>query len=213
MQYNKNICTANTARVLLTPRRVLTSEKVISMATSNLPLPMQFDNGEEPLTVEIPLTKGYIAIVDAVDGDLTQYKWSAYDKKNLPYAGRTAYGGGSRWLVLMHRVILERVLNRPLLREEKVDHWNGNGLDNRRENLRLANNAQNARNRKRSVVNKTGYKGVSYEKNPNYKSKWVAQIKVNGKRIHLGHFATPEDAYVAYCEAAQKYHGEFARFE
>ncbi|WP_404944690.1 HNH endonuclease [Ralstonia pickettii] len=102
---------------------------------------------------------------------------------------------------LMHRVIsgaADGVL---------VDHKNGNKLDNRRCNLRFCCHAENMRNRKISKNNKSGFKGVYQQKNF-----WRAQIKYAGKKHLLGCFATPEAAHDAYCEAAKRLHGEFARF-
>lgn len=90
------------------------------------------------------------------------------------------------------------------------DHINGNTLDNRRSNLRVVTRTQNNQNVTIRKHNKSGYKGVSLEKKT---GRWVAVIQANNKRIHLGTFDTPEEAYAAYCEAAKKYHGKFARFD
>jgi hypothetical protein len=94
--------------------------------------------------------------------------------------------------------------------KEIVDHINGNTLDNRKCNLRICTNAENLRNQKRSKRNKTGYKGVSFDKN---RKKYKACIRVNGIGIFLGRFNNPIVAYEAYCEASKKYHGEFGRTE
>lgn len=91
-----------------------------------------------------------------------------------------------------------------------VDHINGDTLDNRRKNLRVCTSAQNVRNCKKSRRNTSGFKGVSLAKST---GKWLAYISVNMRNKYLGSFATPEEAHAAYCEAAKKYHGEFARFE
>lgn len=88
-----------------------------------------------------------------------------------------------------------------------VDHKNGNTLDNRRENLRLASNSQNQANRRNHSKNTSGYRGVTFSKSTN---KWQAAIKVAGKNIHLGVFETPELAGIAYKQAADMYFGEFA---
>lgn len=156
----------------------------------------------------IELTRGYQAIVDHEDADLADYNWSAqvggktcYAKRNAPRSSK------SRTKIQMHRVILSRILGRELLPGELTDHINGNGLDNRRSNLRVANPAQNIYNTRTSASNKSGYKGVHQLKR---NGRWQATIGVNGKKIHLGMYATAEEAHAAYCAAANFYHGEFA---
>jgi hypothetical protein len=89
-----------------------------------------------------------------------------------------------------------------------TDHINGDGLDNRRDNLRVCNCAQNQRNRGKQNNNQSGLKGVSWHKKG---KKWITQLKLNKKNIYLGLFKNKERAAVAYNEAATKYHGEFAR--
>ena len=94
--------------------------------------------------------------------------------------------------------------------ENEVDHINGDPTDNRISNLRLATRAENGRNRKISKANTSGYKGVWWD---NARSRWRAAIRIDGVKTALGCFPDPETAHAAYCEAASKYHGEFARFE
>lgn len=108
--------------------------------------------------------------------------------------------------VILHRKIAERLgmdLNK------QIDHINGNKLDNRRCNLREATHQQNNFNKPRLKRNTPGFKGVSYRKDID---KYRAYISVNYKQISLGCFDTPEEAHQAYCNAAKKYHGEFANF-
>jgi hypothetical protein len=88
-----------------------------------------------------------------------------------------------------------------------VDHINGDKLDNRKENLRICTNQQNQMNRGKTKNNKTGFKGVCFNKRDN---KYQANIKVDGKKKHLGLFEKSEDAYKAYCDACVRYHGEFS---
>lgn len=150
-------------------------------------------------SIEILLTRGYIAIIDPVDADLAGKNWSSLiTDDNKVYAART--------YILLHRVVLERVLNRKLTREERCDHIDGNTMDSRRRNLRLASNTQNAYNSKVRSHNTSGYKGVKTNG-----SGFSARITVNGKCIHLGTFATADIAHEVYCEASKKYHGEFGR--
>ena len=103
----------------------------------------------------------------------------------------------------LHRIIMDAP------DDKMVDHINGNKRDNRRENLRLCNNTENGRNRGKQSTNTSGFKGVCWNKQ---KSKWKAEIQVDGKSKFLGYFDDPQIAYQSYCRAATKYHGEFKHF-
>jgi hypothetical protein len=92
---------------------------------------------------------------------------------------------------------------------ETIDHKNNNHHVNDIGNLRTATLSQNQGNRKININNASGIKGVSWHK---MASKWVAQIQVNKKKMHLGSFDSKEDAAQAYRDAALKYFGEFAKF-
>jgi hypothetical protein len=94
--------------------------------------------------------------------------------------------------------------------EKDIDHKNLDPGDNRWCNLREATRSENGYNQNKHKTNTSGYKGVYYHK---VKRKWVAIITVNGKRIHLNQWNTKEEAHAAYCEAAEKYHKDFARIE
>lgn len=170
---------------------------------TQIPLPLP------DTTVEIPLTQGKFAIVDAVDADLLEYKWRAQRSFNTYYAARSTHTTPQH-TERLHRTILSRILNRELLSSENVDHEDGNGLNCVRSNLRLATTAQNNRNQRRRSDSKSGFKGVFWQAD---KRKWRARICVNGKNRSLGYFATPEEAHEAYCKAAKELFGEFARFE
>lgn len=87
------------------------------------------------------------------------------------------------------------------------DHINKNKHDNQRRNLRVATQQQNNCNVNRRKDNTSGYKGVYFNKPI---QKYVALIKVNGKRKHLGCFVEAVNAAKAYDEAAKQFHGEFA---
>lgn len=91
---------------------------------------------------------------------------------------------------------------------ELLDHANGNRTDNRLVNLREANRSENNCNRVMSLNNTSGFKGVTWNK---YAKKWRAQIKAERKWRHLGYFDDAKEAHAAYCTAAEKLHGEFAR--
>jgi hypothetical protein len=95
----------------------------------------------------------------------------------------------------MHRVVLARKLGRVLVKGEECEHENGNGLDNRSDNLRSATKSQNHRNRHHRKDNLSSqYLGV-YRDN-RYK-RWCAQIQVPGKHVHLGSYATELEAAIA----------------
>lgn len=164
----------------------------------------------------IPLTKGLSAIVDAADYlALSAYKWRVSGSKKtadgrqrtyyaVRFAGPHHHRGDKRPLLWMHRAIL----GLPGGQHPEVDHINGNGLDNRRCNLRAATTPQNAANTYPPSNNKSGYKGVSLI---TVHGVWVANIRVNGQPVHLGRFLTAEDAARAYDAVALQHYGEFAR--
>lgn len=160
-------------------------------------------------TIQIPLGKGLSAIISAIDIDLVyvKYKWGVQWKKKFPKLRYPVYVGAQNKSFYLHRLIAERIAERPLTSKDTVDHINGDTLDNRRENLRLVTPSQNTMNRGKPNTNTSGYKGVS-KSAPNT---WRAYISFDKKRIHLGSFKTKEDAARAYNQAVPKYHGEFGR--
>lgn len=91
---------------------------------------------------------------------------------------------------------------------EEIDHKNLHQLDNRWHNLRAATHAQNEGNTRLRDDSTSGFKGVSWHK---CKSRWRAHITVNNRHISLGYHDTPELAHRAYCAAAAKHFGQFAR--
>jgi AP2 domain/HNH endonuclease len=157
------------------------------------------------MTQEIPLTRGLVAIVDDEDYEavMAAGKWHAkprYPQIELCYAYRTfTPETGPRYGRFLHNF---------LMGTKGVDHRNGNGLDCRRSNLRLASSRQNSRNRGMRADNTSGYKGVSWHR---LTGRWIASIKVAERRLHLGLFPTAEDAALAYNVAALEHFGEFAR--
>jgi len=154
---------------------------------------------------EIKLTQGQVALVDDEDFErLNAFKWhsqwnphtqSFYAVRNSPKAG------GKQLTVRMHREIMGAKSNK------QVDHENHNTLDNRKENLRVCTREQNARNGRSRRNNTSGFKGVSWDKRA---LKWLAHVGAHGKAKHLGYFANPIEAAVAYDAAAVLVHGEFA---
>jgi len=146
----------------------------------------------------IALTKGRFAIVDADDFEwLNQYTWCINGTgRGKWYACRME----GRTMIRMHRMIM----NAP--KGMLVDHINGNGLDNRRSNLRLCTPRQNMGNR-RKCRGKSAYKGVFYHK---IDGKRYAKIKYKGETIHLGTFDDDVEAARAYDRKAVELFGEFA---
>lgn len=175
-----------------------------------LPLPLA---GQ---TVEIPLTRGQVSIIDAIDTDLASFKWYALHLPN--YADGRGYmavrwirlENGKRSMQLMHRLIMERISQHVLIKQEQVDHIDRNPLNNCRSNLRLATNQENNRNKSVRSDSTSGYKGTWFD---NRIKRWRSAITMNGRKKHLGCFQTPEEAHQAYCEAAIKYFGEFVRLD
>ena len=153
----------------------------------------------------IELSKGKVALVD--DGDynyLSQWKWHTLEcKSGCWYAVRNyTDNDGKRTLMLMHRELL------PVDGKLDVDHINGDGLDNRKENLRVCKHQHNMMNMKKSKSNTSGYKGVSWHIK---QKKYNAYIRVEGKRISLGSFDDAKKAALAYNEAAKRFFGDFAK--
>lgn len=140
---------------------------------------------------EIQLTKGYFTIVDDDDYDyIMQWKWHVNDSSIHPYAMRNSITeDGKRHHIMMHRII-----NRTPDGFD-TDHINGNGLDNRKINLRTATRSQNMMNRKPNKNCSSKFKGVYWH---GQHQKWASSISINKKRTHIGLFLNENDAAKAY---------------
>jgi hypothetical protein len=151
---------------------------------------------------EITLAKGQVAIVDDEDFERVNAKhWMPRKDSNSWYAIRHEQTLLRKTTIMMHRFILGADSG------TEIDHWNGNGLDNRKENLRVATKSQNAANRfKQGGSSK--YKGVSWYAPL---GQWRSRIKKDKHDIHIGYFDVEEDAARAYDEKAQELFGEYAR--
>ena len=153
---------------------------------------------------EILLTQGKVALVDDEDYEyLMQWKWFANKKGSTFYAVRSLHSNNVRKTIFMHRLITNNINTKM-----QTDHLNGNGLDNRKINLRICTTSQNSMNRGLQINNTTGFKGVNYDK---FSNKFRAQIRVNNIYKNLGYYIDPKDAARAYNAAAIKLHGEFAK--
>ena len=154
---------------------------------------------------EIQLTRGKVALIDDIDSDLSEFNWCYhYMHSNNCYAERRA----NHKVVYLHRVILERMIGCPVESGFVCDHIYGDGLDNRRSNLRVITNQQNQWNKRRNETPKSSqYKGVSKASG----GKWTARIKFNMRLKHLGTFKTEVEAALAYDKAAISLYGDFAK--
>ena len=156
----------------------------------------------------VPLTNGYVAVIDAGDVDLVAgVNWFAQIARRRDgsvrtiYAVRTDRGHGQK-TIRMHRLIAGSAW------EAETDHRDGDGLNNRRGNLRPASTAQNQHNRRKNKDSLSPVKGAVWHK---ASGKWQARIRSGGKRIYLGLFEDLEMATLAVADARKMLHGEFGR--
>jgi len=156
---------------------------------------------------KIPLTKGFVALVDDEDyARVSQYKWCALTRNNYDtvYAVRAVRIGGKCKTIMLHRLIL----NLPRSRKPEVDHKDNNGLNNQKQNLRICTYSENGANQRKTRGASSKYKGVHWDKG---RSKWRSEINVAGCRISLGRFSSEEEAGEAYDKAAYRAFGSFAK--
>lgn len=151
----------------------------------------------------IPLTKGMFALVDAGDFEQVNKKiWTAAKGNTTYYA--IFREQPSKRTISLHRWILG-IDDDCIL----VDHFDFNGLNCRRLNLRACSKTENNRHsRKWRTPTFSKFKGVSFDSR--YRSKWSAQLTINRKKIYLGRFYTEEDAALAYNALAENLFGQFA---
>lgn len=155
---------------------------------------------------QIPLSQGLFALVDDEDyEELSQYKWHADKHRSTYYAKRNVQlYQDYRVAVKMHRQIMRATYG------ETIDHKNGNGLDNRKDNLRIATSSQNARNRRACAGSTSKYKGVSWHKQHGkwYVGIWHREAK---RHVFIGLFEDEIQAAKAYDRKAVELFGEFAK--
>ena len=155
--------------------------------------------------VHVPLTRGMTAIVDLPDKHHVEgYNWQARKDDDRWYAVRVMRhdDDGKQHMVYMHRSILDAPAG------VTVDHKDGDGLNNRRVNIRLATHQENMFNQRTPKDNTSGYKGVCWNK---ASRKWQAQISVGGRTVYLGLFETAEQASSVYETEATRRRGVFHR--
>lgn len=146
----------------------------------------------------IPLTKGYVALVDDTDYDLlSQWKWTASVGPYTVYAYRKSGPSECQQNILMHRVILQARLG------ARIDHWDGNGLHNWRGNLRFCTPRQNMLNQRIRSDNTSGYRGVGWQKR---ERRW--RVKLFGKTV--GYFKAKDDAVEFRTKQELEHYGEWS---
>lgn len=164
------------------------------------------DHGEY---LELNTYKDITFLIDKEDYDkIKDYRWYVYKKRKDSgyYVCSDKMINNIRIKINLHRYLMNCVRNDGLI----VDHKNGNTLDNRKNNLRIATREQNQRNCKTQKNCLSGRKGVRKHK---LCDKWQARITVSNKEIYLGLFDTFEEACNARSFAEDKYFGEFKSYE
>lgn len=154
------------------------------------------------MVARISLSRGYFALVDDADADLVgQYRWwyRAGVRSSTGYAYTTLVVGGRRTSVRMHRFLLDAPQGM------EVDHENGDGLDNRRGNLRLVTRSQNEQaKRKARKDSGTATRGVYLVSGRGLDKPYRAYVYLDGRRTHLGYYATLEEAATAASRGRQE---------
>lgn len=145
-------------------------------------------------------SNGYCVKIDQADyGLVSKFKWRAVKRGSTLYAETKI----ERKTIVMHRLILG------CKKGHEVDHVDGDGLNNTKENIRICTRFENQQNRGVFRNNKSGYCGVYFDSRK--KKSWRAEINANNKRYFLGYFHTPREAAISYNNAATRLHGNFAK--
>jgi len=171
---------------------VAKSVRYSNFARGKVKCPMIIDiDGDVAKVSNANINPALTFTIDSDDVHLLEGRWwcissGGYPKSDIGY---------------LHRVIAKAQDS------QYVDHIDGDGLNNRKSNLRLCNSSENGKNTKRPSNNRSGYKGVHWHKGAKM---WRAQIRADDKRIHIGYFKDKVDAAIAYNKAALIYHGNFA---
>jgi hypothetical protein len=160
------------------------------------------------------LAAEYLREILSYDPDTGVFRWKVSETNRVSVGGVAGSQNGDGYTRIMigkkkyraHRLAWLHVYGE--WPAKYVDHVDGDRSNNKITNLREATNAQNMRNCGAYATNTSGFKGVTFHK---HRRRWHARINIPSKQIHLGYFDTPEEAHAAYCAAAAKLHGEFAR--
>lgn len=139
--------------------------------------------------------QGYAIVDDEYFNELSQYHWFLSWNG---YAITSKYIDGKEKRLRMHKLIKSGNF---------IDHIDGNKLNNQSSNLRICDKSTNGANRGKTIRNKSGYKGVHFNKNC---GKWRAMIRIDNKSHHIGVYEDIKDAVIAYNKKAKELFGEFA---
>jgi hypothetical protein len=151
----------------------------------------------------VTLTQGYVATIDRADvARVSRYNWYAFPRRHAVYAMARIPGNASDTRISLHRFIAARD------DDLDIDHKDGDGLNNRRRNLRPATRLQQAMNRSLRGGGSNAYRGARWVPKRN---KWVAKITIEGKVRYIGHYDTEQEAARAYQYVARRVFGEFYR--
>lgn len=151
----------------------------------------------------VPVWNGFTALVDETDAEeMMHFAWHVSKGYRTKYARSKIRDSAGRWLsVSMHRMIMKSPVG------IEIDHINGNGLDNRRSNLRFATHSQNAAYSGLRITNQTSYKGVHFRSDRGY---FRMTVRCGSERIRRNGFSNAEEAARAYDEEALRLFGDFA---
>ncbi len=155
----------------------------------------------------INLTKGgYATVSDKDYSFLRQFTWYEVVRERTSYAARS-FGTRStkRSVEYMHQAVNRRAHGHLPI---SVDHRDGWGLNNRRNNLRAATKLEQQFNRRANRHGSSRYVGVNFDKQT---GQWMARVRINGRSKHLGRYPTEKEAAIVRDKAARKHYGRFAK--
>jgi hypothetical protein len=160
------------------------------------------------LIIESKTHGTFKTLIDEEDWDkVKDYKWRIDKPSTRPRYGPYVIGYNKELKkeAKLHRLIMDAP------KGMLVDHIDGDGLNNTKENLRICTHTENQRNKKSNYNNPTGLKGVRPYKNNKYGARLTYKIDGKSGEHHLGSHDTPEEAARAYDKKAKELHGEFAK--
>jgi len=152
-------------------------------------------------TIQLTNSDQVVLVDDDLFDYLNQWRWQLHSQG---YVSRSTKSNGHITTFLMHRVIMKLLCTDKI----QVDHIDHNKLNNQRNNLRYATNQQNHGNTNKNTVRSSKYKGVHLERKT---GKFIAQIRFNYRKQHIGTFITEIEAARAYNQKAIELFGEYAR--